>query len=216
MRVLIHIPSRGRPAQLADCVARFKDAITDKENTGILLTLDEDDESRAGVAAIDEEAFRMMAVEGKSGDKVSAINRDIDKMPWDVLVCASDDLYPMTPGFDNAIRKDFESEAADLDALFWYPDTNQHICCHPVIGRKYYERDGYVGHPSYRGFYVDDEWTIVARNRNRLFQSTSMKWLHLHPNYKSRKPDETDARAKLHMRQDYANFARRMGQGFPK
>ncbi len=214
MKLLIHIPSRGRPVQLIDCIVRFRDAIHDKENTMIVVTLDSDDPTM-GTLWRDASGNLEMLV-GKHANKVEAINADLDVFPWDVLVCASDDLSPMTPGFDQAIRTDFANEAADLDAMMWYPDSNRRICCHPVLGRRYYERDGYVFHPSYRGFYCDDEATMVAQNRDKLFQSTSVKWMHQHPNYGTRKGDETDKRAKEFMRQDYANFARRMGQGFPK
>ncbi len=213
MKLLIHIPSRGRPIQLLGCVTRFCEAIHDKDNTQVLITLDSDDDTTGHVMHSEGGVESLF---GKHANKVEAINADLDVFPWDVLVVASDDLSVMTPGFDQAIRTDFANEAPDLDAVFWYPDSNTRICCHPVLGRKYYERDGYVFHPSYRGFYCDDELTMVAQRRGKLFQSTSMKWMHQHPNYATRKADETDKRAKAFMREDYANFARRMGQGFPK
>ncbi len=215
IKLLVHIPSRGRPVQLINCIVRFRDAIHDKENTMIVATLDSDDINPLDTLWRDPSGNLEMLV-GKHANKVEAINADLDIFPWDVLVCASDDLSPMTPGFDQAIRTDFSNEADDLDAVFWYPDSNQRICCHPVMGRRYYERDDYVFHPSYRGFYCDDELTMVAQKRGKLFQSTSMKWMHEHPNYATRKADETDKRAKAFMREDYHNFARRMSAGFPR
>lgn len=214
MRLLIHIPSRGRPKQLADCVARFRDAIHNHEETQILISIDSDDQGTPidGIWA----TGLTHIVRGLSANKIAAINRDLDVIPWDILVCASDDLSTATVGFDNAIRRDFEGEAPDLDAVLWYEDENPRIVCHPVIGRAYYERDGYVFHPSYQGFYCDDEFTIVAQRRDRLYRSSSVRWLHAHPNYRTRKPDQTDARAKATMMLDYRNFAKRQSQGFPK
>ncbi len=213
MKVLIHIPSRGRPDELLAAVDNFAACIEDRENTAVLVTLDADDKLTPDVA----HPFIMLAcLRSNHADKVAAINADIDPFDWDVLVCASDDLSPMAKGFDQAIRTDFANDADDLDAVMWYPDKNHRICCHPVIGRKYYGRDGYVYHPSYRAFYCDDEFTMVAQRRAKLFKSTSVEWDHRHPNYRTRKPDELDRRNKEFMRQDYLTFCRRQSEGFPK
>lgn len=209
----MHIPSRGRPKQLVNAVARFRDAIHDHENTSILVSLDVDDPDPEPIWI---DPPYLTTVVGVSKNKIAAINRDINGFTWDVLVCASDDLSTTTIGFDNAIRRDFEGEAPDLDAVLWYQDENPRICCHPCIGRAYYERDGYVFHPSYQGFYCDDEFTIVAQRRGKLYRSSSVKWIHQHPNYKTRKSDETDKRAKATMMLDYRNFARRQSQHFSK
>lgn len=217
LKVLVHIPSRGRPQQLADCSARWRDAVHDHRSTLILCSVDEDDPTCAHLDAQDPTATGEMILRGNSSCKVAAINRDIDKVIWDILVVASDDLSPMMQGFDERIREDFASEAPDLDAVLWYGDPKKgRICMHPVIGRTYYQRDGYVYHNSYRGFYCDDEMSAVAQQRKKLFFSTNVIFQHNHPNHKTRKSDATDARNKQWMMLDYRNFAKRMGQGFPR
>jgi hypothetical protein len=219
MKVLVHIPSRGRHKALSLAVVRWLAAIKDLENTRLLLTLDDDDTPGAELVQamkVYPPEYPLEAIIGPHKDKVSAINADLDLFPWDVLVCASDDLYPMELEFDQAVRTDFANDVPDFDGVLWYPDKNSRICCHPVIGRKYYERDGYVFHPSYRAFYCDDELTMVAQKRGKLFQSTSVEWDHRHPNYRTRKPDELDHRNKEFMRQDYLTFCRRQSAGFPK
>jgi hypothetical protein len=213
-RILIHIPSRGRPDELLAAVDNFAACIEDRENTGIQISQDYDDPTLDPLWV--DPPTLVWRVLGDSKSKVAAINRDLDRGPWDVLVCASDDLSPMAKGFDQAIRTDFANDADDFDAVMWYPDKNHRICCHPVIGRKYYERDGYVFHPSYRAFYCDDELTMVAQKRGKLFKSTAVEWDHRHPNYRSRKPDGLDHRNKEFMRQDYLTFCRRQSEGFPK
>jgi hypothetical protein len=203
MKVLVHIPSRGRPKQLVDCITKFRAMIADKENTHILVSLDVDDPN-AEPLWIDP-PYLFTAV-GHSSCKVAAINRDVDGLAWDVLVVASDDLSTPTKDFDQAIRTDFANHAPDLDAMFWYKDSNRRICCHPVIGRTYYQRDGWVGDPDFKAFYVDDLWTAAAQKRGKLFGSDNVKWVHAHPNYGNRKPDPTDARGKAHLQSDYRLF----------
>lgn len=208
MIVCIHIPSRGRPAQLRDTVARWTDAVQDKENTFILVSLDADDWSDHKEAYQALNDTPALVVVEKSSCKIEAINRDLDCQPWDILMVASDDLHPMTPAIDQAVRRDFQEEVGDLDAMLWYSDQNARICCHPVIGKTYYQRDGFVADPRFKAFYVDDLWTITAQRRGKLYRSSSVKWVHSHPNYKNRKPDATDARGKAHMMADYRLFCK--------
>ncbi len=219
MKVLVHLPSRGRPEALSMSIVHWLAAIKDRDNTQVIVTLDADDTPGAELAKAVRfypPEFNIEVLMGKHSCKVEAINADIGDFEWDILVCASDDLRPVETDFDQAIRTDFANDADDLDGAMWYADKNSRICCHPVIGRKYYERDGYVYHPSYRAFYCDDEFTMVAQKRGKLFKSTSVEWDHRHPNYRSRKPDQLDQRNKEFMRQDYLTFCRRQQEGFPK
>lgn len=106
---------------------------------------------------------------GMSKSKIHAINRDLDNLPhWDIIICLSDDMRFRTPGFDDIIRQHMP---ADLDGfLHMYDDyAKDRVCTVSILGRKYYERDGYIYHPDYYSMWSDDEETEKAKLRGRYF-----------------------------------------------
>lgn len=99
---------------------------------------------------------------GMSKSKIHAINRDLDNLPpWSIMICLSDDMRFRTPGFDNIIRPHMP---ANLDGfLHMYDDyAKDRVCTVSILGRKYYERDGYIYHPDYYSMWCDDEAHAVA------------------------------------------------------
>jgi hypothetical protein len=107
---------------------------------------------------------------GMSKSKIHAINRDLEDLPdWSILICLSDDMRFRTRGFDNIIR---EHMPADLDGfLHMYDDyAKERVCTVSILGRKYYERDGFIYHPDYYSMWCDDEATAVAKARGCYIQ----------------------------------------------
>lgn len=139
-------------------------------------------------------------------NKIGAFNRDIDKAvtDWDILVIGQDDLQVM-PHWDKIIRDAFADQNLDKaiwfdcesDDLFNHPSLphlkglvkgsdkflQRFICMHPVMGRKLYERIGYVYSPIYENFFCDDEYTRVLQVNKRIHYVKQTPYLHLHPSY---------------------------------
>ncbi len=123
---------------------------------------------------------RLIVKWGTSKSKIHAINRDLDNLPaWDILICMSDDMRFRTWGYDEIIRKHMP---VNLDGFLHCHDdyAKDRVCTVSIIGRKYYERDGYIYHPEYYSMWCDDEATEVAKQRGCYIHVPGVAIEHLH------------------------------------
>lgn len=191
MRILFKFATRSRPRKFFNCLDNIISMVSDKLNYDILISCDEDDESM-GYDKIKKELFEKIPeanitiYRGKSENKVNAINRDIDWMSsWDILINTSDDMLFIHEGFDNIIRNDMQKNFPDMDGVLHYNDGNQksNVMTMAIMGRNYYERFGYVYHPSYKSVWCDVEQTEVAHmlNRYRYMGDDKILFRHMHP-----------------------------------
>lgn len=115
--------------------------------------------------------------------KVDAINRNIDKLnyEWDILVNMSDDMIFTVKGFDFFIK----SHMDNLDRFLFFNDGNRNddLVTMSIIGKKYYSRDKYIYHPSYKSLWCDNEATEVAKERGCFKKCEEQIFKHLHPAY---------------------------------
>jgi hypothetical protein len=128
----------------------------------------------------------LIYVYGDSKTKIEAINNDLDKVgEWDILLLASDDMIPSVKGYDEIIINEMKNNYIDTDGVLWFNDGYQgnrlNTLC--ILGKKYYERFGYIYHPSYRSVWSDNEFMSVANilNKQIYFDKTIIK--HEHPDY---------------------------------
>ena len=119
---------------------------------------------------------------GKSTSKIHAINRDMPD-DWDIVIATSDDMEFIMPGFDLQIIKDMADNFPDGDGVLHYKDGFEHgdILSLPVIGKAYYDRFGYIYHPSYQSLFCDEEAIMVARSLGKLYSSDIEIVKHNHP-----------------------------------
>lgn len=229
MSLLVKIPTRERGFEW---FRRYLDLRTDPE-THFLFSLDEDSPQpipdfmrRADVTIIT----------GKSKNKVHAYNRDINEFPgnWTVLLGASDDMEPLAQGYDRIILQDMKRCFWDTDGCLWYDTEDLHlvphinapkgsqdflnrgICMLPVIGRKYYDRFGYIYHSDYNAFSCDDEQTRVAQRLNRIRYIQNRIIQHNHPSWAGKQPpDDLYNKANQFFQTDRRIFTVRQNNGFP-
>jgi hypothetical protein len=89
-------------------------------------------------------------VVGRSCGKIGAINRDMDLAPpFDILLLASDDMIPIVKGYDRIIR---DNMPLDTDRVLHFNDGHRtdslNTLC--ILGKKYYDRFGYIYYPEYK------------------------------------------------------------------
>lgn len=216
MRILVKFPSRGRPKQCVDVLT----SMMHKAHSvcDYLLSLDADDQPHPDFGAFDVDA--LTTVIGTSDCKVHAINRDINEHEdsWDILVVASDDMWPMEKGWDTTIREAMQRYYPDTDGMLWFHDGYQRkICTMPIMGRKYYSRFQYVYHPSYRSFFCDDEQTAVAMAHGKIQFIDQLLFQHRHPDNRAPgvKSDDTYRRSIPDWKADERNYHERRSKGFP-
>jgi hypothetical protein len=86
----------------------------------------------------------------------------------------------------------------------------------PIMGRKYYDRFGYVYHPSYQSFWCDNEFTQVALKLGKIKCINRKIIRHQHPSWDAgMQADDLYYANNQNWHKDMANFKKRQRQGFP-
>jgi hypothetical protein len=180
-KILYKLTSRSRPERCKLTIASIVgNSSTDKEYM-ILLSCDEDDETMNGFEYSNYTDGRLVIKRGLSKNKIDAINRDVQEFDWDwdILVNVSDDMI-IEKGFDSVVRAAFENT---LDLFLHLPDgyANERLASMSIMGRDYYNRFGYIYHPSYESVYCDNEAMDVAKILNKYVYVNSHVFKHIHP-----------------------------------
>lgn len=162
MRIAFKFPSRSRPEKFKAAILNIKEKC--KTDFDIYATLDNDDTS---MKALDRwmSDVGIFTIWGQSNNKIHAVNRGMDQLGhWDILVCMSDDMEILTNGFDEVLRNDMVKNFPDLDGVLHYNDGMQksNVMTMSIMGRKYYDRFGYIYNPGYQSLWCDVEATEVA------------------------------------------------------
>lgn len=183
MKILYKYPTRQRPLKFLRCISSYYQLMNGGDYE-IVLSIDSDDDLMTGpdVGKYIERMENMRVCVGNSKTKIEAINADVPIADWDILVLISDDMIPEIKGFDDVIREDMSRLYPDTDGVLWYFDgwrRDLNTLC--VLGRKYYDRFGYIYHPDYKSFWCDMEFTEVANilGRQTFIDRTIIR--HLHP-----------------------------------
>lgn len=218
IKILYKLTSRSRPERCMNAIASIVgNSSTDKEYM-ILLSCDIDDESMKNFDYPFYTDGRLVIKKGLSKNKIDAINRDVSDIDWDwdVLVNVSDDMI-IEKGFDSVVRNAFENS---LDLFLHLPDgyANERLASMSIMGRDYYNRFGYIYHPSYESVYCDNEAMDVAKSLNKYVYVNEHVFKHIHPaNVGSHLMDEQYKKtesAEVHAR-DCENYQRRKELKFP-
>lgn len=183
MKILFKYPTRQRPDKFVACISTYYKLLRGADYQ-FVVTVDNDDEQMKS-PVITSFASSLPNLTIKSGDstsKIEAINTDVPKDDWDILVLVSDDMFPEVEGFDDVIRADMMRLYPDTDGVLWYFDgwrRDLNTLC--ILGRKYYDRFGYIYHPAYKSFWCDNEFTAVANSLGRQTFIDRVIIRHLHP-----------------------------------
>ena len=188
--ILYKLATRSRPE-------RFKETLNSIINNSssdkylVLVSIDLDDLSMQSYLedkdlALGFPHLNVVVVGGTSKNKIDAINRDIDRvekrwrMSWDILVNISDDMLITSPSFDSVVRSYF-TETTDL--FLHLPDgyQNENVATMSIMGKEYYDRFGYIYHPSYESVWCDCEAMDVAKILNKYAYSNEKVFVHNHP-----------------------------------
>jgi hypothetical protein len=190
MELLIKIPTRGRPEQFFSMLDLYIKYLGNKEKTRFLITADIDDELMNNdkireYIKIYSDSYNVdiEVVFSESKNKIHAINRDLDiySKSWDILVLASDDMLPVFEGYDEIICRDMEENFPEKDGILYYPDGYTDLNTLPIMGRKYYERFGYIYNPEYKSFFCDNEFHEIADHLKKQYHSKIVMFSQEHP-----------------------------------
>lgn len=223
MRILLKYPTRQRPQIFLQRLREWVAGAADMANIIVLVSYDLDDVTMRG--DVIEQALKVhpnvRLIGGHNVSKIAACNADINTVsqPWDIVLLMSDDMVLRRHHWDARVRQDMVENFPDTDGALWYHDgTKQRdICTLACMGRKFYERFGYIYYPKYRSFWCDNEGTDVARSLGKLIFFDHVLASHEHPAWNGgMKKDALYARNNVHWAHDRDLYYARKAQGFPK
>lgn len=183
LKLLVKYPTRGRPEKFFAVLSRYYSFLRG-ENFEFVISCDTDDatmnnpEVRARLAS-----FPKLRVSfSDNQNKIQACNADLEGADFDVLLLASDDMIPLVPGYDLIIKENMEARFPDLDGVLWFFDgVRRELDTLSILGKKYYDRFGYIYYPGYQTWYCDNEFTAVAQALGKLAKFDQVIILHQHP-----------------------------------
>jgi len=219
MRLLIKYATRGRPIWFKKVIENIISTISTTDFK-ILVSADSDDASMNNhdIKNFVSTFVNIQIFYGDSKSKIEAINKDMEYSgEWDLLINMSDDMHFVVKGWDikmvDCITKVW-GYSLDFFAHFNDGYVGEALPTMSIMGRTYYERDGYIYHPSYKSFSSDAEAMYVAmmRGRHHYFKDV----LFLHQNHKNRpaRNDKTYTINSKHTAHDTKNYFQRLTRYF--
>ena len=219
MKLLIKFPTRNRKNKFFKVLRQYQNLCEDLDNTYFLITLDNDDESMnpSDVEDIFNTFKNIKVVYGTSNSKIHAVNRDIELVnDWDIVLLASDDMTPKVKGYDNIIRNKMKELYSDTDGILWFNDGHMgnklNTLC--ILGKKYYDRFGYIYHPEYKSVWSDNEFMLVGNllGKQTYFEQVIIE--HEHPEWGYGSRDEIHQNNSKNENQDKLLFTKRKDNNF--
>lgn len=187
-KILFKYASRSRPQNFFRGLDSIVNNLSDKENYHIQITLDSDDHTMNTVSVRDRIASysNTSVFFGTSKNKIDAINRDRKKFPddWQILINFSDDQIFTKKGFDDIIRSEMQKHFPDLDGFLHFHDGNQpRLATMSIIGKKHYDRTGYIYNPDYISVYCDNHAQEYAQalGKYKYMGDKVNIMMHIHP-----------------------------------
>lgn len=219
VNLLIKFPTRGRTDKFFTVLDRYYELLEDPEKTKFIISCDTDDEqmNTLEVKARLATYKNLQVFFGDNHSKIQAVNADISAdIDFDVLLLASDDMIPQVKGYDNIIRKHLFYYFPDTDGVLWYNDGYQEdrlntLC---ILGKKYYNRFGYIYHPDYKSLWCDNEFMQVSKLLNKYQYFNQVIIAHEHPATNLIENDRLYLKNDAHYDVDRVVFERHQRQNF--
>jgi hypothetical protein len=217
-RLAIKIPTRSRPAQFFKILDCFYQKLSGVVPYHIIVSCDEDDTTMNNqIIRAKLHNYPNLSVSFKPRiSKIDAYNRDLELYDFDVLLVASDDAIPVKEGYDKIIVETMMEHFPDFDGVLNFNDGHVNSQCNtlPVLGRKFYNRFGYVYHPAYKALVCDVELTVVARALGKELISNAVIIQHEHPAFDARSLDRLYIENEKWHAVDFAVFYKRIVNRF--
>lgn len=217
--LLVKIPTRSRPDRFFNVFREWQCKLSGTFAVKFMVTIDSDDSTMNNpetLTRLDESGVHVRV--GNCKTKIEAINDGVYDVQWSTLIAAADDMVPQVDAYDAIILDDMRNKFPDTDGALHYDDgiQGQRLCVLPILGRKYFERFGYVYHQDYASLYCDNEYTEVGKRLQRLPYIHKSIIKHLHPSVAGGFPaDELLRRNNALVGRDRSVYLRRKAAGFP-
>lgn len=218
MKILVKFPTRQRPSQ---CVRALNACIVNQTTTNVhyLLTVDENDESMEHVISAVQGHEHITVDVGISKGKIHACNRGVNTFTneWDILLLLSDDMMCQKKGWDKQLVDEMSTNYPDTDGVLFHNDgfCGDRLNTMCILGRKYYDRFGYIYQPDYLSFWCDNEFMEVATELERQTYFDDVLFKHEHPANTGVGNDSLYLENNRNFERDKQTYNERKRNGFP-
>jgi len=219
VKILYKYPSRNRWRWFRETLEIYYAMMSENCDFQFLITLDDDDKNMLvpEVREFLDYQPNLIYKFGKSKTKIEACNADMNLVSdWDILVLVSDDMIPVVQDFDKIIVGGMEKHFPDTDGVLHFNDGflgKDRTATLSIMGRKMYERFGYVYYPAYKSFFCDNEFTEVVRKLEKIIYFPQVIIKHA---WKGNEGDDLYRRNTRMCNIDETTYKRRRALGFPK
>ena len=187
-KILIKFPTRNRPQKFKETFLKYNFMKSGNHEVNFLISMDIDDDSmnNENVRKFLNSYSNVKYYYGNSKTKIEAINADLDKIEgFDIMLLASDDMIPQKVNYDSYICDLFDKHFPDYDGVIHQNDgrQGQRLNTFCILGKKYFDRFGYIYHPSYKSVFCDNEFMIVSQKLNKVIYTPEILFYHGWTNY---------------------------------
>lgn len=194
MKIKCQFPTRGRRKQCFEILRLYRSLAEDPDNMFFHISCNtgdtemDSDSIRRKLDSFPNVSYSFANMQ----TKIEACNHKAAEGDWDIIVLVSDDMIPRVKGWDNVIRKDMQTHFPDTDGALWYNDGHRgaDLCTLSIMGRRYFDRFGYLYYPEYKSLFCDDEYTLIARRLGKIVYSNQCIIEHCHPDFGLRPKDK--------------------------
>ncbi|HIJ71779.1 MAG TPA: hypothetical protein HPP87_10515 [Planctomycetes bacterium] len=168
MKLLFKYATRGRPDWFKDTLNTYYRMLSGKYEYQFVISMDQDDETMNNVEIRQflDAKENLVYFYGHNHNKIEAINADMGNRQFDILIVIADDMRPVMQDYDDIIVQDILTYFPELDGCLHYDDdahAGQKLIVLSIMGKKLYDRFGYIYHPEYRSMWCDNEFTDIVR-----------------------------------------------------
>lgn len=188
MKVSILHPTRSRPQKSMHTITEWLRLAGSGVDIEIIVSIDDDDPH----AHAYESHYAGILIKNKNRSAVDAINKAAEKCTGDLIVVVSDD-FACPKGWNLTLERLMKGRQNWL--LKTFDGMQKWVVTLPIMDRYYYERFGYVYHPSYLHMFCDTELSHVADVTRRLLIRNDINFIHNHYSVMKQAKDAVSLRA---------------------
>lgn len=217
MNLLIKFPTRNRVDKFLQTLDLYVRYLDDK-STKIIVSCDNDDESMKEdyIREVLEQYENIELHFGDNKSKIEAVNANLENVDFDIILLASDDMIPKVKGYDTIIKNKMKELYPDTDGILWFNDGFQknrlNTLC--ILGKKYYDRFGYIYHPHYNSVWCDNEFMDVGNILKKQTYIDEVIIEHQHPDWGYGLRDEIHTTNQMNEQYDFMVYNKRKSINF--
>ena len=172
MKILFKYATRARPNWFQETIQTYLSMLSGMHQYEFVITCDTDDATMNNKKMISfMKKHSLYYYFGNHKTKIEAINADMKGRKFDLLIVVSDDMIPVVQRYDDIIAGHLEEFFPDTDGALHYNDGSHcgaKIISLSIMGKKLYDRFGYIYWHEYQSLWCDNEFTDIVRQLGKV------------------------------------------------